>query len=355
MAKTDWNLSKTVYPEDMNQIGSEINQLRSDVDNIEIPPASLTVPGIVQLSNKTDGTSELVATTEKAVNDARQAAIVSAQGYVTSLGWQKHQLTQSTGLSINVSNGNANNLIKNGDYVGENIANAPTSSSGAWWYIRVSAMASDYVKQEAMNLFNNTYQTRTGNSSSGSIVWGVWSPDLFQSGVDAKNGIVGAINAMGGSASTSDTWATLAAKISTIDTGLKFATGSVTSTPNATVKTFEYLAGGSFSNRSYITIPVSSIGFRPKAIMVRLAADPTYAQYTNHYTVRTRNAAPAATAGNNYNAYIQNEVNSMLVTQWRVYEMTGSNVSAGAYINDNEVILPSIVANTLHTWEAYSG
>jgi hypothetical protein len=40
-----------------------------------------------------------------------------------------------------------------------------------------------------------------------------------QSGVDAKNGVVGAINAKGGSASTSDTWATLVTKINAIQQG----------------------------------------------------------------------------------------------------------------------------------------
>lgn len=39
---------------------------------------------------------------------------------------------------------------------------------------------------------------------------------LFQSGVSAKQAIVDAINAMGGSASTNDTWATLAAKVQTL-------------------------------------------------------------------------------------------------------------------------------------------
>lgn len=70
MARTDWDLEKSVLPEDMNAIGEEINKLREDVDNIEIPPASLSEAGIVQLSNKTDGTSEAVAATEKAVKSA---------------------------------------------------------------------------------------------------------------------------------------------------------------------------------------------------------------------------------------------------------------------------------------------
>lgn len=80
MAKTDWTGSDTVKPADMNEIGQEINQLREDVDNIHIPPATLTEAGIVQLSNATDSTSEAMAATPKAVKAAydRGSAGVSA-------------------------------------------------------------------------------------------------------------------------------------------------------------------------------------------------------------------------------------------------------------------------------------
>ncbi|RJG26717.1 hypothetical protein [Paenibacillus thiaminolyticus] len=49
-----------------------------------------------------------------------------------------------------------------------------------------------------------------------------------QAGVDAKQQIVDAINAMGGSASTNDSWATLSAKIKQV--GMKWAKGTATVT-----------------------------------------------------------------------------------------------------------------------------
>lgn len=73
MAKTDWGLNDSVKPDDMNGIGQEINQIRTDLDNIDIPPASLTEAGIVQLSSSTNGTRENVAATEKAVGLAFQS------------------------------------------------------------------------------------------------------------------------------------------------------------------------------------------------------------------------------------------------------------------------------------------
>ncbi|MCM3131913.1 phage tail protein [Paenibacillus polysaccharolyticus] len=78
MAKIDWNLNDTVRPADMNQIGTEINQLRTDVDNIEVPDGTTLQKGIVQLSNSTSGSSQMLAATEKAVSDA----LAQAKAYV---------------------------------------------------------------------------------------------------------------------------------------------------------------------------------------------------------------------------------------------------------------------------------
>lgn len=84
MAKTDWGMSDQVMPSDMNAIGTEINELRNDVDNIEIPDGSRTQKGIVQSSNSTTGTSQTLVATEKAVNDARVAAISAASTDATN-------------------------------------------------------------------------------------------------------------------------------------------------------------------------------------------------------------------------------------------------------------------------------
>lgn len=86
MAKTDWQMGDTVQPEDMNQIGQEINQLREDVDNIEVPPASTEQAGIVQLSNAIDSISETMAATPKAVKQAYDQAVQAFQ-----LGNEKKQ------------------------------------------------------------------------------------------------------------------------------------------------------------------------------------------------------------------------------------------------------------------------
>lgn len=64
---------------DHNTFKANIEDLNQRLENIPAPQdASLTDKGIVQLSNKTDGDAENVAATEKAINDARVAAISAA-------------------------------------------------------------------------------------------------------------------------------------------------------------------------------------------------------------------------------------------------------------------------------------
>ncbi|MBE9913369.1 hypothetical protein G8C92_04835 [Paenibacillus donghaensis] len=66
--------SKAVAEKDIQSaiesLNAKTSSLSDIVDKIHIPSASLTEPGIVQLSNATDGTRENVAATEKAIKDA---------------------------------------------------------------------------------------------------------------------------------------------------------------------------------------------------------------------------------------------------------------------------------------------
>jgi hypothetical protein len=52
----------------------DLEELREALGEVDVPDASLMQKGIVQLSSRTDGTSETVAATEKAVNDVLATA-----------------------------------------------------------------------------------------------------------------------------------------------------------------------------------------------------------------------------------------------------------------------------------------
>ncbi|KQY91631.1 hypothetical protein ASD24_23135 [Paenibacillus sp. Root52] len=136
-----------------------------------------SINGIFEKIDAGVATREDLDTLHEAVSEDRLAA----QKYVDDKSWQRHKLTQDTGVCINVSNGNANNLVLNGDYVGQNVANAPIAAVGiSWWYFRVTAYANVWVKQEAINMFTNTYLQRTGSDAGGGVIsWGAWSKDVF--------------------------------------------------------------------------------------------------------------------------------------------------------------------------------
>lgn len=163
--------------------------------------------------------------------------------------WQKRKLTEDNGHSINISNGNANNLVAAGFYVGENIAHAPTTAAGAWWYIEVQAMSADsWVIQKAYDLFSpGSFRMRIKSNGT----WTAWSEDLFTSVANGKSSIATAISGKGVPTSPTDPFATMAANIGMINTGIK---STQVVSPN----------GG----QSYATI--GNLGFTPKILLLNV-------------------------------------------------------------------------------------
>ena len=296
------------------RVNISLDEILRKIENADIPDATLTIKGKVKLSNKTDGTSQTDAATEKAVNDARVAAInasatdatskanaaeSNAKKYVNdnfrkpseiinanlvknSAGqmgltyWNnvggvsftayRNQTvgsffavdsavadlqyavleSESIGVSPNTNyllqcvfhtSGVSNNAfvyieIKNSTT--GNIIGVLNADPNKWWH-RKTTLTTIPAGVTAINLrlvvSNANYATkgfsRIGFTEAGFDVpysmdrdnFALWEQTelVKQSGVDAKNGIVGAINAKGGSASTSDTWPTLATKINSIE------------------------------------------------------------------------------------------------------------------------------------------
>lgn len=77
-------------PRDMNALANAVDTaVEEALADVSIPDASLTVKGKVQLSNSTSGTSETVAATEKAVNDAKVSVVsdyIRQPGFATTGG-----------------------------------------------------------------------------------------------------------------------------------------------------------------------------------------------------------------------------------------------------------------------------
>lgn len=434
---------KSYVDTELGTIQADIQQLQEDVQNADIPDASLTVKGKVKLSNKTDGTSQTDAATEKAVNDARLAAatdattkantaetnatnyantnfrkpsdIVNANlvknssallgfDYWTNTGAVPFErfINQTIGgffginaavasgqyavldnEAIGVSPG-ANYLLQAVFHTSGSYATSPmfievkNASTGinidslsanpqAWWHRKTKVITIPagvdrvYLRlvvtnapagvtkgvgrikfSEIMNSLNQD-MPYTDEFATRALYEGVEAAK--QSGVDAKNGIVGAINAKGGSASTSDPWASLATKIGQIQTGPKYATGSANA--SSAYRTFRHV-NGTISNKY---IEVTGLGFRPNRILLMRNDGTTYTYNFVTYSKRTRNAEPSATATNyNYAMYSDGSA----TTGYYVYEMSGSAVSADSgYVNDSSFLLPLPVGVSPYIWEAF--
>ncbi|MCJ8015216.1 pyocin knob domain-containing protein [Paenibacillus sp. KQZ6P-2] len=233
----NWLLNRTFKAiEELRNKAADKQYVDDAVAGAKVPDASLTQKGITQLSSATNSTSENMAATPKAVKAAydrgsegvtaaanaqakadaaetpagaqskANAAETNAKNYVDVKPWQKVKVTADDGKCILLPNGtNLNTVIKNGFYNGSSLVNAPTATD--WWYIEVLEHTNGdlYAIQKAYPFYYSGFFTRVMQNG----VWGPWSADLFQSGVDAKNGVAGAVNAKGGNASGSMSWGEL--------------------------------------------------------------------------------------------------------------------------------------------------
>ncbi|MGW8956605.1 tail fiber protein [Paenibacillus sp. NPDC055715] len=177
----------------------------------------------------------------------------------TTSNWQKHKLTTDVGSNQIISSTDLNNLLKNGEYVGENLTNCPLGTAfGAWAYVEVMALdpGGGYVIQKLYNLhgeYSLYIRTRRNNT------WGPWSQDLFTSVVNGKGAIAGVINGKGGNASGSNTFAELAAAITNLPVK-RFASGTFNG---------QSATAPNFSSGATMTLSVSSMTFSPARVFIR--------------------------------------------------------------------------------------
>ncbi|RUT46443.1 hypothetical protein EJP82_11355 [Paenibacillus anaericanus] len=247
---------------------------------------------------------------------------------------QVHKLTQNSGTVLAIPPPfDINTLVATGFYNGTQLTNNPLGAGGlnAWWYIEVlnhSAQPGVYAIQKAYLLNDvNSKPTFYMRVLAGGA-WAAWSADLFQSGVDAKNGIVSAINAKGGAALTTDTWAVLASKIGAGST--RRATGTITASSGATTA-FTTETGGSVSF-PYVLINMALIPFTAAKIEifiddVLVASTPTVCRRADFYH------ASATEYGN---------------CAFQSYKLR-------LFMGSGSVFYPVSVLGKVYTWVAYEG
>ncbi len=249
MAKTDWGLNDVVHPSDLNNIGQEINQLREDVDNIEIPPASLTEAGIVRLSNSTSGTREDVAATELAVKTTYDAAAAA----------------QTTANAANLAAAAA-----------QAKADAAETPSGAQAKVNTAVGTLSNLlttaKGNIVAAINELFTSaNNGKSDIASVVGSpATSSDTFSQLKthiqNSKNTLASNLSAKGQSASGTESLSSLASKVANINVGKRFASGNATLSATTIPFTRYNDGSGGSVNRAYVQ--VTGLNFTPRMIFM---------------------------------------------------------------------------------------
>jgi hypothetical protein len=131
--------------------------------------------------------------------------------------------------------------------------------------------------------------------------------NLFQFANDGKTAVANAITAKGVSASPSETFASLAAKIGQISTGKKWANG--TTINNTSMISFATNTTGSSSINSYY-IEVTGLNFQPSLILVWTAYGNYVTAYKKQMNLNNQNNANAIEMTGTYSVYVIYEVQS---------------------------------------------
>lgn len=201
-------------------------ELDDALSGIKIADASTTQKGIVQLSNATNSSSEILAATSKAVKSAYDAA-TAAQNTANAAN-SAAATAQSTANAANTAAETAQSTANNANSAAasaQNTANAASNAVGPLSSLLTGAKSNTVA---AIN-------------------------ELFTNVSDGKNAIASAITGKGVPASGSDTFPVLAQKIGQIYQGKR------------------YTSGTSNKNDFWVGLNITDLPFTPSYVRVKVA------------------------------------------------------------------------------------
>ncbi|MGG3840044.1 pyocin knob domain-containing protein [Paenibacillus thiaminolyticus] len=251
---------KAAEKEDVSQTLGEAkaytDEKVADIDLTKISPESIGAAKKADLDAHAADSVKHITVAERA---AWNQAETNAKSYIDAKPWQRHKVSADDGAAIDITNRDLNSIVHTGFYRGTNLGNAPALLHG-WGYVEVITHApGSWVLQKVYDLHADRFYMRRLTDSG----WTAWTQDLFQSGVDAKTRIAGAISAKGVPASANDTIAQLVQKIGQIPASVKI------NVPASTYKlTFDYKIGGGHGRSEYFVL-VTGLGFRARFIMIQ--------------------------------------------------------------------------------------
>lgn len=302
---------------DHDTFRENIADLDQRVSNIVIPDASLTVKGIVQLSDATNGTRTNVAATEKAVGLAFQAGVERKAEVVAALN--------SIGVSASTS--------ETWDQLIPKIAAVIRATGNA---TAAQVLAGSTFSNATANGLTGTMTNRGAVSQNITTQNGSYTiPAGYHNGL----GIIKAVFA-NLIASNIRNSVNIGGVVGTLNEGPNYATGTAVSTSsNSTVTT----RSGNTNQTRYM-LAVSGLAFRPNRVIIRPAdSNGEYTQYM--YTTGGRN-------GSDYNFLYETYAEYDSGAIFRIYEYS-ETTTAGSSMFPTGFRLPVRGSNTTHVWEAF--
>lgn len=260
---------KAAEKEDISQALGEAkaytDEKVADIDLTKISPESIGAAKKAELDAHAADAVKHITVAERATWNQAET---NAKSYIDAKPWQRHKVSSDDGAAIDITNRDLNGIVHTGFYKGTNLGNAPALLHG-WGYVEVITHApGSWVLQKVHDLHADRFYMRRLTDSG----WTAWTQDLFQSGVDAKTRIAGAINAKGVPASANDTFGQLAAKIEQIYTGLPVARVHITASYHK--RSFWYHESNNRGQGMYFVV-VTGLGFRAKRITIHTPDDST--------------------------------------------------------------------------------
>ncbi|WP_374019531.1 pyocin knob domain-containing protein [Paenibacillus thiaminolyticus] len=207
---------KAAEKEDVSQALGEAkaytDEKVADIDLTKVSPESIGAAKKADLdAHAADAVKHITVAERAAWNQAE----TNTKSYIDAKPWQRHKVSSDDGTAIDITNRDLNGIVHTGFYRGTNLGNAPALLHG-WGYVEVITHApGSWVLQKVYDLHADRFYMRRLTDSG----WTAWTQDLFQSGVDAKTRIAGAISAKGVPASANDTFEQLTQKINSIRVG----------------------------------------------------------------------------------------------------------------------------------------
>lgn len=313
----------------------QLNAVHQDEISGLVQDASTTQKGVVQLSNSTTSTSEVLAATPsavKAINDKTGDLSTLMTDNKTNLVGAMNEVTQGFYETYwNVGDIANLNTVAKGSVV--SAVNEVNSKTGSLSSLNTTAKTNLVAAVNELFTFANDGKSKWSSVIGSPLVSGDTFTQMQSKTQTIKNTLATNLTEKGQASTGAETLTALVAKVSNVATGKKWASGTVTSSSSNE----GFYRGDGYM--SYIpSVVVTGLTFKPTTIYLISIYQNRVVLYREGYDgfmSRTAKVFTYSSAG--FNGWTE-------------------NFNAGtspAYVNATSFKLPAPIQNTSYSWIAY--